>query len=254
MLGWGLGMYGAYSPATNRWRRLAGPGFAGSVWTGRQVLTWGGGCCGENSDQGAAYTPATDSWQRMPQGPLAGRHTTEAWTGKELVIVGGNTTEGQIFADAAAYNPVTRTWRRLPRLPEPRANATATWTGTEVLVVGGYGPAGRLYADGLAYNPATNRWRRLPAMETSRVGHTAVWTGSRLLVWGGRILHDGDVTTPPRGLVYDPATDRWSAMPISPLRGRTGHVAVWTGSQMLIWGGELVRTNGQVNDGAAYMP
>ena len=127
LLGSGLGLNVAYNPATNSWRRLSGT-FGGSVWTGRQVLGWGGGCCGAVEAEGTAYTPATDTSQRLPRGPLAARETTMAWTGKELVIVGGTNLEGTTYADAAAYNPSTRTWRRLPPMPEPRAGATATWT------------------------------------------------------------------------------------------------------------------------------
>jgi hypothetical protein len=261
LLGWGLGLNAAYNPATNRWRPLAGSIGAPSimVWTGRQVLTWGGGCCGENSAGGAAYTPATDSWQQLPKAPLAGRHTTGAWTGKELVVVGGQADE-RIFADAAAYNPTTRSWRRLPPMPAPRTGATATWTGTEVLVVGGHHGGiltGGLYADGVAYNPATNRWRQLPGMEVGRIGHSAVWTGRQLLVWGGQTVRAGVRTAPPHGLAYDPAANRWSTLPTAPLRGRTGHLAVWTSSQMLVWGGSAARDpdpGQRFDNGAAYTP
>jgi hypothetical protein len=192
----------AYNPATNNWRRLSGT-FGGSIWNGRQVLGWGGGCYGAVEAEGTAYTPATD------------------------------------------------TLRRLPPMPEPRAGATATWIGTEVLVVGGFGPSSnvrphvRLYTDGVAYNPSTNRWRHLPAMgDTGRTEHTATWTGRQLLVWGGRTLRAGSWTTPRHGVAYDPGSNRWSALPRSVLRGRTGHVAVWTGTQMLIWGGNAVTPGG----------
>ncbi len=256
---------GAYNPATDRWRRISSEGLGGAVtvWTGRQVLMWGGGCCGDDVAVGAAYTPETDTWRRLPASPLAGRqHTVGTWTGTELIIVGGSTADGKVFRDAAAYNPATRSWRRLPAMPEPRGGATATWDGSEVLVIGGRGAAGasddvRVNADGVAYNPANNRWRRLPAMESSRMDHTAVWTGRDLLVWGGRTLRTGSWTAPAHGLAYDPASNRWSALPKSPLRGRSGHVAVWTGTQMLIWGGYPARqTDPQQHfvDGAAYTP
>ena len=264
LLGWGVGLNAAYNPVTKRWRPLAGSvaGPSVMVWTGRQVLTWGGGCCGANLATGGAYTPATDTWRALPRSPLTGRHTTGAWTGRELVIVGGSgevdvngRSEFRIFRDAAAYNPDTRTWRRLPPMPEPRTGMTATWTGRELLVVGGYAEAGhgiRTYADGVAYNPATNRWRRVPSMGIDRAFHSAVWTGRYLLVWGGRMDRAGEWTTPSRGVAYDPVRNTWTALPRSPLAGRTGHVAVWTGSQMLIWGGYPVRANAKAGDGAAY--
>jgi hypothetical protein len=271
LLGWGMGLHAAYNPASNRWRPLAAGGIGApsiTVWTGRQVLMWGGGCCDDYLADGAAYSPATDTWQPLPPAPLAGRHTTGAWTGRELIVVGGDGVASRqpaaytVFADAAAYNPATRSWRRLPPMPAPRSNATITWDGTEILVVGGRSTTGRsgLYADGMAYNPASNRWRSLPAMQTSRSGHTAVWTGQRLLVWGGQTVRAGSWAAPPHGVAYDPASNRWSALPKAPLRGRSGHLAVWTGTKMLIWGGNSVRPDPNTGnstslvDGAAYTP
>jgi hypothetical protein len=268
LMGWGMGLHAAYDPATNRWRPLAASPIGApsiTVWTGRQVIMWGGGCCDDYLADGAAYTPATDSWRRLPASPLAGRHTSGAWTGKELVVLGGDGVASRqpatytVFDDAAAYNPATRTWRRLPPMPRPRAGATVTWDGREVLAVGGRG-AGRspLYADGVAYDPAGNRWRSLPAMDTSRIGHAAVWTGRQLWVWGGLTVRAGSSVGPDHGVAYDPAGNRWSALPPSPLRDRTGHLAVWTGFEMLVWGGRSVRQDPSTGnptalvDGAGY--
>ena len=73
LLGWGMGLDAAYNPATNRRRKIATGGSAWAVmaWTSRQVLTWGGGCCGDDVAGGAAYTPSTNRWSRLPAGPLA---------------------------------------------------------------------------------------------------------------------------------------------------------------------------------------
>jgi N-acetylneuraminic acid mutarotase len=181
-----------------------------------------------------------------------------------MVIAGGHrpmTVNGvdQIhwYADAPAYNPVTRTWRLLARMPQPRAPETAIWDGTEALFLGGIqGNTPSPAAAGDAYNPANGQWRRLPAMETSRSGFAAVWTGRQVLVWGG---YTGPYTTPvipPHGLAYDPAANRWSALPMSPLHGRSGPTAVWTGHQMIVWGGSINNglTETDFKDGAAYQP
>ena len=265
MLTWGM-QNAAYNPATNRWRALGGPGlYAPSVvvWTGRQVLMWGGGCCGDFQNRGAAYTPATNAWQPLPAAPLTGRHTSGAWTGSELVLVGGYNEEEGALADAAAYSPTTRAWRKLPSMPAVRMEATATWTGTEVLVVGGTGADLSVpSADALAYNPATDRWRSLPSMGGSRVGHVSVWTGDRLLVWGGKTIvkppsaqNAAAYRTPAHGMAYDPAANRWSPMPAAPLRARGGARASWTGNVMLIWGGYSFDDPPAVlADGAAYRP
>jgi Galactose oxidase, central domain len=261
---YGAGFGAAYNPATNTWRDLpgqAGSGYSVLVWTGRLVIGWGGGCCGGVSASGAEYNPATNIWRAVPAAPLSGRHTVGAWTGTELILAGGNDARGGIFRDAAAYNPATRTWRRLPPLPAPRDAATATWDGSEVLLAGGWGPPGpaadhfTLYPSGVAYNPTTNRWRTLPAGDPGRVDHVAVWTGRTLLVWGGRTLRAGTWTTPRHGIAFDPATSRWSALPTAPLRGRIEATAVWTGNQMIVWGGSMVTGAGtSLADGAAYTP
>jgi hypothetical protein len=257
-------VHGAYNPATNRWRRIATPtndhagSAAFSVWTGRQLLVWGGGCCSNNSADGAAYTLETDTWRELPPSPLPARQETDAvWTGKELIIVGGQEAEGRAFADAAAYNPTTRSWRRLPPMPAPRSDATVTWTGKEILVVGGrVGGQSTPCACGVAFDPAANRWRSLPAMEVGRARHAAAWTGRLLLVWGGETGRPPFVVAPPRGVVFDPVRNRWSPMPKSPLSGRTSPAVVWTGNRLIVWGGWAVRDYGKpLNDGpAAYTP
>jgi N-acetylneuraminic acid mutarotase len=181
------------------------------------------------------------------------RYPAAAWTGRELVIAGGEGVDGAVFRDAAAYNPTTRTWRRLPPMPSSRGQAIAVWDGTEVLVAGGYGPGWSDNVPGLAYNPSSDRWRTLPTGDAGRAGHVAVWTGQQLLVWGGHRMRNGAWANPPHGMSYDPVADRWSALPVSPLRGRTGATAVWTGRAMIVWGGDSV-SGDLIGDGAVYQP
>ena len=176
-----------------------------------------------------------------------------------MIIAGGVSpdTTMQVFADAAAYNPATHTWRKLPPMPESRWGATAMWDGTEALFIGGTlagarGPS----ANGVAFNPATGQWRRLPAMEFNRSSFAAVWTGRQVLIWGGLTGPFQNQKIPPHGVAYDPAANRWSAMPMAPLRGRSNPTAVWTGRQMIVWGGMIPGTqkNTPATDGAAYRP
>src|SRR5438309_2361348 len=49
-----------------------------------------------------------------------------------------------------------------------------------------------------------------------------------------------------------PSGPGWHRLPASPLTGRTGHSAVWTGQEMVIWGGS--RGNRALSDGAAWAP
>jgi hypothetical protein len=252
---------GAYKPATSTWRRVSrkGPGATdGAVigWTGHQVLVWGGVCCNP-SNSGRAYRVATNTWTAMPAAPLAPRaFPAGAWTGKELVVAGGTvrTAGGAVKGSrsGAAYNPATRTWRRLPLMPRGRYSAQAVWDGREVLLLGGFrapgtAPAGR----GMAYNPATNTWRLVRAMPFARDGFAAVWTGRHVLVWGGVSGRNG-TSLPPHGEAYNPATNTWTALPAAPLHGRADPIAVWTGHQMIVWGGDFGST--AYTNGAAFTP
>ena len=264
----------ALDPRTNRWRQLprflaGGSGLV--VWTGKEMIGCGGGCCGDVISDGAAYRPSTNTWRKLARSPLAGsQHPTGAWTGRELIIlVGGSDPDGKPWparlARAAAYNPATDTWRRIPVPPASRQGASAVWDGHELLVVGGAGPArsGRLAplaTVGFAFSPSTNRWRRLPAMPGGRTGAAVAWTGKRLLVWGGsRTANGGPPVFALHGLAYDPKANRWTTFARGPLPGRLDAASVWTGRSLVVWGGEKPRrplgTGTQyVVDGAEYTP
>lgn len=265
-----LGSY-AYDPRTNFWRELPpGGGFGGVLaWTGHELVAWGGGCCGEASSVGFAYSPATNRWRKLARSPLAPSQTPiGVWTGRELVIVVSGLEPNvsskpypASLARAAAYNPRTNLWRRIAPTPGRRFwdGAIAMWDGREALFVGGTlvtsrGLRGRLADTGLAYNPRTNRWRLLAPMESGRADFAAAWTGRRLLVWGGRTARRYSPQRPPSGFAYDPARNRWSRLPLAPLRGRADPAAVWTGKAMIVWGGGGLPNYRSFTDGAIFAP
>jgi hypothetical protein len=249
----------ALDPATKSWRHLKASVPGGIiVWTGREAIGWGGGCCGDARSDGAAYNPRTDAFRKLPRGPLApSQGPIGAWDGHELLLfVSGLTPDGKPYparlARAAAYNPATNRWRRIA--PLPSQGVTAAWDGHELLVVG----SGTRGQSAFAYKPATNRWRRLASLPTARRGATAVWIGGRLLVWGGENLRG---TGPAReGVAYAPSTNRWSSLPRSPLRPRDGAVVAWTGRSLIVWGGTIGTPAGtsippkHLADGAMFTP
>ncbi|MET0623773.1 MAG: hypothetical protein ABW250_12385 [Pyrinomonadaceae bacterium] len=135
--------------------------------------------------------------------------------------------------ETAAAAGAPDTWRPMSALPA--ATGTAVWTGTEMLVWGGKDSGSR-------YNPATDTWTPTSTINapSSRSRHTAVWTGSEMIIWGG--CNPGYNSTCNKigngGGVYNPASDTWRSIdsPSAP-EGRTKHTAVWTGSEMIVWGG-----------------
>jgi hypothetical protein len=78
-------------------------------------------------------------------------------------------------------------------------------------------------------------------------------------MWGGGTTNSpGDVppaTALAGGAAYDPAADRWLPIPAAPLAPRARAVAVWTGREFIVWGGEGPENQReQFADGAAWTP
>lgn len=257
---------GIGSQGGEHWKELSPSGLCGrydaaSVWTGTQMILWGGeNCAGAacptfrapHLADGAVYTPQADAWRRTAASPLAARSpAATTWTGTEMIVWGGVNAES-FLADGAAYDPARDRWRPLASSPlSPRTGVTWVWTGRELVVWGG-GNSADTFSDGAAYDPVTDRWRPVPEGPLgARAGGVAAWTGREMVVWGGVDLGDGRELQD--GAAYDPATNGWRTIAASPLAGRDDPAAVWTGRELLVWGGNTV-DGGFFADGAAYDP
>jgi N-acetylneuraminic acid mutarotase len=243
MFVWGCQLT-AYEPKTNQWRRLpdAPTGHGIVVWSGRELIGWGGGCCGDASDDGSAYNPATNTWRKLAPAPVAGQQSpVGAWTGRELVVFNGRGPDGTRVG-GAAYNPNTDTWRRIPSQPAIRPGAIAVYDGNEIHLLGARRKT--VYS----FNPRNSHWRQLPPTELGVDGLVAVWTGNRLVASGA--------TTS----AYEPPTNMWTTLSPSPLGPRQGAQGVWAGRELIVWGGVVPTAAGTSNsprylaDGAAFRP
>jgi hypothetical protein len=136
---------------------------------------------------------------------------------------------------------INDTWTAtsITNAPDARAGHTGVWTGSEMIVWGGVDNTNgtNVLNTGGRYNPSTDSWTATSTTNapSARSGHTAVWTGSEMIVWGGPLTF-----TPPfagTGGRYNPITDSWTATSTTnaPLT-RRHHTAVWTGSEMIVWG------------------
>ena len=80
-------------------------------------------------------------------------------------------------------------------------------------------------------------WTPTSGPPDGRAGHTAVWTGTEMIVWGG-VRSLSSITPFNTGGRYNPSTDNWTTTSTTNApAGRYGHTAVWTGSEMIVWGG-----------------
>ena len=235
---------------------------AATAWTGRELLVWGG--MGRDRlvhADGAAFDPAAGRWRPLPPAPqaqllLKTPGAAAVWTGRELLVWGGQTPVDPARAggatrpgDGLAYDPARRSWRLLAAPPRslPASAGPALWTGRELLVVdaeGGRQVAGGGLA-GAAYDPVADLWRVLPASPRlsggQLLGRTVLWAGTRLLVWTFWTSPGGPPPTSPDPdgvalLAFDPAAGRWAtlAAPSGPVRSSLARASLaWTGREIL---------------------
>lgn len=239
------------------------------AWTGRELLVWGGRTHGNPTTavfgDGARYDPELDRWtpMDMTSAPAARARPSVAWSGTELIVWSGENQAGGVFQDGARYDPELDLWTRMSSDESPwgSSGVSAVWTGAEMIVLsvpgGRYDPQSDTWAtvsdasdvfeakyafstgseifawDGEhagVYVPAIDDWRPLRREDTAFdcFGCALVFTGNEVIAWGG---------LPPMGARFSIEEGRWR--PFSFSEGpppETSQSAIWTGSEMIIWG------------------
>jgi len=278
---------GRYNPTSDSWVPTGGiadcpePRFLHvSAWTGNEMLIWGG-CYNlfdpfldrELLNSGALYTPATDSWTPISQGPdcpQARAFSVAVWDGREVIIWGGeiyDSSKGSACSTntGGKYSPVLDKWTRTSvgsGCPYGTLWTSAVWTGREMIIWGGVWTCGNYYGYpwiGGKYDPTTNTWSPISSgadCPAGREWQSTVWTGTEMIVWGGGQVVNGDLDTYDNGGRYNPLSDTWTAIPSSPAspEGRILDAAVWTGTEMIVWGGDPGASTGYLNTGGRYNP
>ncbi len=198
-----------------------------------------------------------DTWDDGLRTNMPGARNTAAavWTGSHMIVWGGYNSSYDLNT-GGVYDPATDSWTQttITNAPQGRRFPTAVWTGTKMIVWGGHAQYSSIFLNtGGVYDPFANSWTPTSTINapSPRREHTMVWTGSKVLVWGG---WSGSISNSfNTGGVYDPQTDTWTPTAIAGApAARARHVAVWTGSRMLAWGGY----NGSVypSEGGIYDP
>jgi len=213
-----------------------------AVWTGSEMIIWGGSRGGSPFNTGARYTPSTDTWTATTQTNVPDARTlhTAIWTGSEMIIWGGFGSLNSLN-NGARYNPASNSWTGITTTNAPiaRWGHTAVWSGSEMIVWGGFSNPGGNANTGGRYNPITDDWTATSTVNApdGREYHTAVWTGSEMIVWGG--TQNNGLVLLNTGGRYNPITDTWTATTVTNAPSiRFYHTAVWSGNEMIVWGGQ----------------
>jgi len=244
-----------------------------AVWSGEEMIVWGGEGDGGRINTGGRYNPATDTWIATSTigAPVARALFTAVWSGSEMIIWGGHICKNPPDCDqplytnsGGRYNPSTDSWlpTDLSSAPAGRTIHVAVWAGNEMIIWGGFGCNAAGVCDpqnstqlntGGRYRPASDTWvpTSTAGAAAARDFFSAVWTGKEMIVWGG-----GDEAPPyfNTGERYNSATDsrtltRTADAPV----GRNVPTTVWTGQEMIVWGGYDDSLLG-INTGGRYNP
>lgn len=275
---------GRYDPATNTWQTV--PSIPGDpalptsgyslIWSGTEMIYWGGGDGATQYNVGYRFNPTTDTWTTMTTSGAPDprfRHVS-AWVGSELVIWGGQGASGPpglvYFTNGGRYNPSMDTWTSIGDTGAPAARRfmSGTAAGSQLIVWGGALSSDmestfKFHKNGGKLNPATGVWTSIVANASPapRAGHSMVWTGTEVIVWGGTMSTNTYIGFDPTfgdGARFNPSTGLWT--PLSSTNaptGRWGHSTVWTGTEMIVWGGQRLNAsnmNETLNTGARYNP
>jgi N-acetylneuraminic acid mutarotase len=242
---------GLASAASPRWRSAAPVPVArtevAAALFGREIAVVGGFLASSaNSSRADAYSPARNRWRRLPDLPTPVDHAMAAGRGSELYLVGGY-APGSV-ALPTAYVLRGGRWNPLPPMPGPRAAAGAAVVRGKLYVVGGVEAPGRLARDAFAFDFEDGRWSVIAGPRPREHLGAAALGGVVYAVAGRTAGLDTNLDVVE---AYEPASNRWRAIPRVPGR-RGGTAAAAVAGRLVSAGGEA--PGGTIRTVFAYNP
>ena len=169
---------------------------------------------------------ATGSMHHDRTSPTATLLSSTGPNAGKVLIVGGNTTSGDLVAEL--YDPGTGTFTDTSSTTTLRTGHTATLLTTsslagQVLIAGG-NPGGNASASAELYNPATGMFTTTGDMTVARAGHTATALGTQDGAQNGDVLIVG---TDGSADLYDPSKGTFTRIGslLPSMQRRTAHTA-----------------------------
>ncbi len=271
-----IGLLGKRAPDANTWTDTAIGTYTPSVrelhtavWTGSEMIIFGGMGTQGTLWNGGRFLPATNSWVSMTSGGSGigsrGDHTA-VWSGSQMIVWGG-WSNGELDT-GGRYAPSSDTWSTttVTNVPDARRYHAACWAGGTMLVFGGW--SGSYHIGTGAEYSTSNSWTTLPT-ETGSVTDPSPRSDHVIgffpggypyaVIWGGQngsgALGDGRRLA----MLFNPP--RWQAMATADAPAarwdHSGVVMSWNANvadrRLLVWGGTSNGTSGLL-DGGAFEP
>lgn len=183
------------------------------VWTGEEMIVWGGRSHHRAFADGAAFDPRTGTWRMLAAAPLEprGLHVA-AWTGREMLVVGG---EGH--RDGAAYDPATDRWRPIATAPVALPPGDLYDRTPAELALGRLFIWSTLRDELAVYDPDADVWSVIDGPGLPVAGGVLRWDG-----WALWALGDTGGAGPMAGARLWEGQGEWEAMP-APQEGDPGY-------------------------------
>ena len=124
------------------WTATPGPpdgrAFHTAVWTGSEMIVFGGAGHYPYLNTGGRYNPSTDSWAATTTtNAIARGFHTAVWTGNEMIVWGG-LNDNNLLNSGGRYNPTTDSW--IPTAITNAPGAFVALVAVQLFVTGLYLP------------------------------------------------------------------------------------------------------------------
>lgn len=246
------------------------------MWVESKMFVWGGqdkfGFDRPVLGTGGLFDAKTETWTpTSSEGQPSGRiyFTATRGPGSLIFVWGGcqssavsatcpnSTNTGAIFdTEKNIWLPMEVSDNSLP--PSPRFKHSAVWTGRYLIIWGGQRSASDFESSGAAYDFVDKSWKNInPLGASGRAGHTAIWNGEKMIVVGGFSRVGGTRVFPNDVgefiVTSDLLNSPWKVFSNYPMASRDLHSAIWTDSELFIWGGRSAQSQ-ILNQGVMFGP
>lgn len=265
---------GAYSTDTGKWIPISNNGAPTgrvghqAVWTGSKMIVWAGRDGDNRRDLvGGVWDATTDTWELIEYpytatlGTVGGQdialqtltqisETEVLMYGNLAYDEGGDREKADIvgaiynFAEkdpAKRWSPVRKSAGALVKT----GGHTATFVGKgKVFIFGGIEGRSKKTNTGTLFNIKTRTFELVEADKdfAPRTGHTAVYTAKGVIIFGQHYKDEsGKEFLHGTGAIFDvhsDKADKWTVLSSQSTPERSFHTAVWSGLEMLVFGGE----------------
>jgi len=104
------------------------------------MVIWGGQDGSLVLNTGGTYDPITNTWLPTNASAPAPRYGhSSIWTGRRMIVWGGESAFQQYLGSGGSYDPTTDSWSTLSltESPLPRLEHRGVWTGSDMIIWGG---------------------------------------------------------------------------------------------------------------------